>query len=981
MPQLVSANLKTMSLKNYSSLAEYNIIESIYSSILVDDEYSVSLGGINRSNVRVSMVDYPLATIANRLSASNYEIPAEFQGNYIEFVKAEIVGYKNITPSYNIAYESLEDTTKVQYITIDIYLPGTAYNSYKTNVRFLNNIKNWTLTNSSISGVVYIDLVLKNLDEVMLPDSDASYQYYSILNNRFGVSIEYGGSVLNPYLIDSADNYNIYVMQTTESNSYAVAETKYRSESLSLRFVKDIAFNVGANLNAITYNVILSNGDIEGNGMYINQLRIDADTEKTNVQTDEDSYTISPEDFYVDEISGKYVYVRYYENAVEAKYDFILESKIRDTSFYDVYVYNSRTCEYLYLENYSMASGKVTVVDSDLKVVRYSVATSLGMFAKITDNSIIRNLNINISEVYGTGINYVGVIAGQIISSKVYNVQVSGNKDIYVTGNNAVGGIAGRITGDSFIVNSTVSVSVEANYYGINNIFSSENFNVDSGTFNLYASNYTYVGGKIVNTEKPTSSNINVISYAGGIAGVIDVTAFEDSTDTNYSARVRECIVKGAITVSGEVAGGLTGYAGVHTVLSDSSVEIEEGAHIDASRIAGGVVAHNNQGLIQRNFIAHGQKTQYAIDGAIQEASSKAAIANGIYSVEHGVIDLFIGNPHYMGGIVGYNYLGSIEDSYGRVDVVNINAEYAGGIVGLNVGGQLRDIYTTADVYGFRTVGGVIGLQTMQITIENLDNDTVIAKNELLGVETVSNASISAGTFINNNMHIANQHELVNPEYTAVITIDNGVIDSVSSSSFTTNFTGIVAANLWTLSHLNVRRITSVGAVASNAHVGSLVGCEYYVVINGETKSAIYVGELSSRIHEEHIYTIESFTYDSINAAGGLVVLNSIGNFTVAQESFTLTASVTSASTSSGINYFINNSSGRQFLSGNYYSQTGDGTYSAYHFSRLAKYSSIRSLSEIISRTADIQAEVARTFYGKVASIISGSSLKNADGT
>ena len=72
------------------------------------------------------MVDYPLATVANRLSASNYDIPAEFQGNYIEYVKAEIVGYKNIAPSYVVEYESLEDTTKVQYITIDIYLPGTA---------------------------------------------------------------------------------------------------------------------------------------------------------------------------------------------------------------------------------------------------------------------------------------------------------------------------------------------------------------------------------------------------------------------------------------------------------------------------------------------------------------------------------------------------------------------------------------------------------------------------------------------------------------------------------------------------------------------------------------------------------------------------------------------------------------------------------------------------------------------------------------
>ncbi|MBQ9791268.1 MAG: hypothetical protein IJW28_01645 [Clostridia bacterium] len=981
MPQLVSANLKTMSLKNYSSLAEYNIIESIYSSILVDDEYSVSLGGINRSNVRVSITDYPLATVANRLSADKVEIPSEFQGNYVEYVKAEIVGYKNITPTYDIAYESLEETTKVQYIAIDVYLPGTAYNSYKDNTRFLNNIKNWTLTNSSITGVVYLDLVLHNLDEVALPDSDASYQYYSILNNRFGVSIEYGGSVLNPYLIDSADNYNIYVMQTTESNSYAVTETKYRSESLSLRFVKDIAFNVGANLNAITYNVILSDGDIEGNGMYINQLRIDADTEKTNVQTDEDAYTISSEDFYEDE-TGKYVYVRYMENAVEAKYDYILESKISDTIYYDIYVYNSRTGEYQYLENYSMAGGKVTVLDTDIKVVRFSVATSLGMFAKITDNSIIRNLNINISEVFGTGINYVGVIAGQVISSKVYNVQIVGSGNIYVTGNNAVGGIAGRITGDSFIVNSNVSVSVEANYYGINNIFSSTNFNVDSGTFNLYASNYKYVNGQIVNTENPTSSNINEISYAGGIAGIVDVTAFEDSTDTNYSARIRECVVSGAITISGEVAGGLTGYAGINTVMSDSSVEIESGAHIEASRIAGGVVAHNNQGLVQRNYIAHGKTTQDAIDKNIKETTTAvASLGSGIYDVDHGVSDLFIGNPHYMGGIVGYNYLGSIEDSYGRVDVVNIDAEYAGGIVGLNVGGQLRDIYTTADVYGFRTVGGIIGLQTMQITIEDTDTGAVIVKNELLGVETVSNTSISAGTFINNNMHIANQHELVNPEYTAVITIDNGVIDSISSSSYTTSFTGVVAANLWTLTHLNVRRITPTGDVASNARIGSLVGCEYYVVINGETKSAIYVGELSSRIHEEHIYTIEAFTYDSIIGAGQYVLLNAIGNFSIAQETFTLTASVTSASTSSGINYTINNASGRQFLSGNYYSQMGDGNYSAYHFSRLSKYSSVRSLSEIVGRTADVQAEVARAFYEKVNSQIVGSSLKNEDGS
>ena len=62
-----------------------------------------------------------------------------------------------------------------------------------------------------------------------IPEKTHDYQYYAILENSANLSIEYGKSVLNPYLIKSASDYNIYINQTDADGNNNIVYT-YNNE-------------------------------------------------------------------------------------------------------------------------------------------------------------------------------------------------------------------------------------------------------------------------------------------------------------------------------------------------------------------------------------------------------------------------------------------------------------------------------------------------------------------------------------------------------------------------------------------------------------------------------------------------------------------------------------------------------------------------------------------------------------------------------
>lgn len=827
-PQLVSANLNTYSLKYYVSDNSSKINESIYSGLL--ENHSVIMLDVTRNSIVPSIMELSSTSLISRLGDSDTTPLTTMQGY------SELVSSTDISTKYENLTQAEFEVSTIQYIKVDLYLKEETLNKITNVDEIKNSIIKYVLESNVFSGYCYVQVNLISTSDQDIPESTSSYEYYSILENTNGISIEYGNSILNPYIVKTATNYNEFVMQT-DDNKINNTEKTFKSDKY-LRLVKDISFN-SSDLTAITFNVNFS-GVLDGNGMTISNLRINADT------------TIS-------------------SNAVTKQ----------QSDDYEENEYSS----------------------SDKKV------TSVGMFAKLTNGAVVKNLNVEIAELFGTGVNYVGTIAGQVIDSNIYNINVSAiSQDVEISGYNAVGGIAGKVTGKSSLVNLNNSVSVVANYVKYNNTYSKDYINGNIGTYNVYN-----ISDKT--DDNKYSSNINVVSFAGGIAGILDLDKDDSMSDSDIDmsamGKVRQTSMTGNLTIIGEIVGGLYGYIGRNSIVTTSNVLVDSSTTLDASRIAGGL-AGINLGTISRSYVSNIKSTQDTIDNNI---SSISTTVNQIYgdNLDTGSDTFFSGNAHFIGGLIGLNQEGRIENSYNKVNVVNIDSMYAGGLIGANIGGEINSAYTTADVYAFKAIGGIIGLNTKY---EDSDNSLYIDSSS----------------------------------YTDFV--------GQGTSDPTLNMSGIVAINMWELQHLNNRRY-HINSDASNCYIGTLIGYN--------DSSNIAVDSIADRQLEENMYTITTYTYDSIIAYNessskdsfiSFKLLSEIGN-----ETYTLSLNNLEINSNEDPNGDSDSDADDnmyiyrlQFSDADLYSGfVVDTTASrefnnSGHFSRLRYFSSVRTIKEILSR-------------------------------
>lgn len=689
-----------------------------------------------------------------------------------------------------------------------------------------------------------------NLDEKgYYYNAVVSYDYYYIVDEKTQTvnAIEYKynsekemhelsieqGSILNPFLLDDGDGFNNKIVM----NSVDGVNTK------SYRLLKDITFD---NLyqTANTCGIIFS-GNLDGNGMTIENLHIESDTQLEVV----DSLT-----------------------------SFGMFSKI---------------------------SGKV----DDDKILR--------------DTGVVRALNINIEEINGANVNLVGVLAGHLDNAKVYNISVDGSVSVNVQGLNAVGGIAGMATGKTEMINVESNVSVKANLTGNKNLFRKYNYNAKDTTFQVY-------NGLNLTDE---NNNIKNVSYAGGVVGIFNVDKNPAVSIGNDGVknldRMRTAKTYGEIKLQGQIVGGITGYVGTTSAISNIYVEVENGAHFVASRIAGGIVGHNEGKINRAGIYNANQKTidDYIARNAdsLDNSTSNTSITNN-YSDLFGYFDQnsnLNSNAHFIGGIVGLNNgnecsqpetsRGVITNSYSRVDVVSQDALYAGGIIGLNIAGKINSVYATGSVFGALGTGGIIGIQA------NFDLDGK------LDIVTVNNTKDSISTNL-----ISNSKDIYR-----TTSDDKTIIE--------TQLGMIVGANIWTYAHTNTIR-AHYYINANNSYIGMLTG---YVMGAGEDSQA---GEyyssagFSTRKNGEDIFFKQTFVYNNNSQ-----IINEIGNINRGND---LEKNDVVAS---DLSYSVGVKQNGKFVLISGFSSEGEDR--CYKFSRLGDIGSVRSLKEIVNRISSNDGE------------------------
>ncbi len=350
--------------------------------------------------------------------------------------------------------------------------------------------------------------------------------------------------------------------------------------------------------------------------------------------------------------------------------------------------------------------------------------TAFGLF-KVFNDVGVKNITLSIRGVDSTNGIAVGALAGLAVESDINNINVvAAIEGAEVSGQNYVGGLAGIVvSGDDYtmhyINNINCNVSVLAGYNGGENtqiIKPGEIWSLicPPAKINKYSTDYNL-------RLQYLKSNV---SYAGGVAGVIDlVQAFKSSgedasTDSldNINARAInvskldifynpsdvEVYEDNVISIEAAYAGGLFGFVGNETFIREASFvayEMSEKHYIMADIAAGGITAIN-YGFIDQTSVSFDKETQATLDNQLEN------LVKGATSITWGNQNLYTGAPIYLGGIAGINIggavknTGTIQNSYNRVDLINDKATRIGGIAGASHIGAFVNDYTTANVKG-----------------------------------------------------------------------------------------------------------------------------------------------------------------------------------------------------------------------------------------------------------------------------------------
>lgn len=494
----------------------------------------------------------------------------------------------------------------------------------------------------------------------------------------------------------------------------------------------------------------------------------------------------------------------------------------------------------------------------------------------------IRNIKFSVEEISKSTSTFTGILAGIIINTALKDVEIN-TQNLTVLGKNITGGVAGAILENSTLYNVSSNANVTSAYVSLENDEYQANFESKVSHFKntLTSENHT----------KLDKSN-GTTSYAGGIAGVIDIkprASVYDCLYTNISRRnsnVDMVTVKGDIAITGEIVGGVSGYLGADTYISNSQFEVStnDSQRLKGYYVAGGLVGEN-YGVINLCKVEVNYTSVNAFDNATNNNTG-----NNLFENEDT-------NPVYIGGLVGVNYGGYITTSYSKTNVYNHNASFAGGLIGLATNNGklpenakdkedfknyrptiLKEVYTTGNV--FAGANGILGeVTTDENEIQKADFTSTNHAGGLFGKyeayyipdsfnmmsktgEVFRYADIDdSGNFINlehafglNGFHKPQTYNVQN----GYRQYENGRISKITFADLATGFTERV-----TLSNGTIRLIdhdATIGAFAGEISINNGTSNEKVIKNVGFDTEAIFVN---------YVYNDGQISVSSATSANG----------------------------------------------------------------------------------------------------------------
>ncbi|MBI2522242.1 MAG: hypothetical protein HYV97_17615 [Bdellovibrio sp.] len=450
-----------------------------------------------------------------------------------------------------------------------------------------------------------------------------------------------------------------------------------------------------------------------------------------------------------------------------------------------------------------------------------------------------------------------------------------------------------------------LSINGSSSYSGVFGVLGANGIVKNLQLSNVLVSGDSYVGILVGENQGGEIRNVTITApyvsgqgdYVGGLVGKNSLGSIYDSSITFTSA---------AISVQGDSnVGGLVGKMD-YGLIQDSFVT---GMGVYSSvNYAGGLVGTNDAGGQIRSSYA---KFTTSVSGAGVGIGGVVGNNNGLIYQSYVELPKVMG-ANYIGGIVGYNDAGLVQESRAKITTQVSGAGDIGGGVGYNATGTVLSSYSEAVLVTgtSNNVGGLIGR-----------NVSGTITSSYAKVTTVS-STIGAG--------VSNVGGLVGLNGTGLGKIENSYAETTNITATTgENVGGLVGYN--TGGEVKNSYAKSSNAITGTSYVGGLIGyngsgylSSSYADVKGVTASTNYVGGFVGRTNTgsniSKSYAKSSGTISSPSVVGGFAGYDLGGQIV---ESYALPTTITG--TTSLIGGFVGHLAGSSYLM-NVYVRSDAGT-------------------------------------------------------
>ncbi len=309
-----------------------------------------------------------------------------------------------------------------------------------------------------------------------------------------------------------------------------------------------------------------------------------------------------------------------------------------------------------------------------------------------SDNcSVIKNVNFEIDGISATITRNVGTLSGEVINSKLYNINIYSNNNVSVEGNNIVGGVAGRISGNSFVKGVSSNLGVKATFenkttnYEYNAPQSAKVYANASGIIqDDLNQNVNIVGGLFGVVDIYTTKIENFVQKAGTNSYYVDAKIVRSNDFVETNANIQFTTASGDIRIIGDVVGGMFGYVESGSKIYDARFVLNESnsQNLIANYAVGGICGIN-KGFITYSTVETGLTRQREID-KLDSYTTSYLFSNSENKAK------------FVGGLVGILKDGYLSYSYNKANIIATKSQFVGAAVGAFENAKMNYVYANA---------------------------------------------------------------------------------------------------------------------------------------------------------------------------------------------------------------------------------------------------------------------------------------------